>query len=172
MEISIRPSRSDDGLAIQDIERLAGQRFRDIGLDRVADDEPETLTTLAHYATTGRGWVAVTDADEPVGYIIADDVDGNAHIEQMSVQPDRQGTGVGRALLDRARRWAIEQGKTAITLTTFVDVPWNRPLYEHLRFRVLAEDEIGPELRAVQQREGARGLDPRTRCCMCRDLKT
>jgi hypothetical protein len=58
----------------------------------------------------------------------------------------------------------------AITLTTFTDVPWNGPLYRHLGFRVLTDDELGPELRALRDRETAHGLDPAQRACMRADL--
>jgi hypothetical protein len=35
---------------------------------------------------------------------------------------------------------------------------------------VLAEDELGPELRAKRDAETAHGLDPALRVCMRRDL--
>lgn len=168
--LAVRTSRREDGPALQEIERLAGERFRVVGLDAVADDEPASVDDLAEYAAEGRSWVAVDAADHPVGYVLVDEVDGNAHVEQLSVRPDHQGLGVGRALLDRVRVWAIETSRSAISLTTFADVPWNRPLYEHLGFRVLGEDEIGPELRAVQEAETAQGLDPATRVCMRLDI--
>jgi ribosomal protein S18 acetylase RimI-like enzyme len=93
-------------------------------------------------------------------------VDGNAHVEQISVLPDYQGRGVGKDLLDTVRSWAIETGCPAITLTTFIDVPWNYPLYERLGFVVLPEEELGPELRAVREHEAQMGLDPANRVCM------
>jgi GNAT superfamily N-acetyltransferase len=164
--IRIRPSRRDDGPGLQEIERLAGVRFRDVGLPHIADAEPGSIDDLAEYADAGRSWVAVDDDEQPIGYVIVDEVDGNAHIEQISVRPDRQGTGVGRVLVDRVRTWAAENGRPAITLTTFSDVPWNRPLYEHLGFTVLAENEFGPELRAVRAHEATLGLDPALRVCM------
>jgi GNAT superfamily N-acetyltransferase len=164
--VRIRPSRPDDGRALQEIERLAGVRFRDVGLPAIADAEPESIEELTQYADAGRSWVAVDDADRPIGYVIVDEVDGAAHIEQISVRPDHQGTGVGRALVDQVRAWAAEHGRSAITLTTFFDVPWNRPLYEHLGFTVLADDQIGAELRAVRDHEAHLGLDPALRVCM------
>ena len=145
---------------------MAGEPFRAVGLAYVADDEPASVDELAEYAAQGRSWVAVDAADQPVGYVLVDEVDGNAHVEQMCVRSDHQGRGVGRALLDRVRAWAIEAGCSSISLTTFAEVPWNRPLYEHLGFRVVAEDEIGPELRDVREAETAQGLDPATRVCM------
>lgn len=167
--VEVRASRADDGPALQDIERLAGQRFRQVGLGYVADHDPAPVAVLAEYAAAGRGWVAVVDGG-PVGYALVDVVDGNAHIEQVSVTPDLQGRGLGRALIERVRAWAVEQQRPAITLTTFGDVAWNRPLYEHLGFRVLTEDEIGPGLRARRTAEAKRGLDPATRVCMGLDV--
>ena len=108
--------------------------------------------------------------DQPVGYVVVDVVDGDAHIEQVSVLPHDQGQGVGRALMDVVEQWGRETGRPAITLTTFIDVPWNAPLYLHLGFDVLAESEIGPELRSLVAEEAAHGLDPETRVCMRRFL--
>lgn len=166
--LTIRPATADDSDVLRQIERLAGQRYREVGLDHVADDDPDSWEALAAYARDGRSWVAVDLG--PVGYVLVDVVDGCAHVEQVTVRPDHQGSGVGRALLEQVRRWAIATGRPAITLTTFRDVPWNRPLYEHLGFRVLADDEIGPELRAVRAREATHGLDPTTRVCMLRPI--
>jgi GNAT superfamily N-acetyltransferase len=170
--VTIRPARADDGPALRTIERLAGEQFRDVGLDAVAEAEPFPLAELTAYADAGRSWVAA-DADDreaPIGYALIDVVDGQAHLEQVSVLPDRQGTGVGRALIDRVAAWALETGRSAVTLTTFSAVPWNRPYYERLGFRVLDETEIGPDLRRLRDTEAAAGLDPRTRVCMRLDL--
>ncbi len=166
----IRPATSADGGVLHDIERLAGERFRDIGLDHVADDEPFPRDVLAAYAAAGRAWVATDARDAPIGYVLVDVVDGCAHVEQITVRPDHQGQGVGRALLDQVTTWATTTGCRAITLTTFADVPWNRPTFERLGFRVLAASEIGPGLQAIRQREAAHGLDPSTRVCMRRAL--
>ena len=166
----MRATRIHDGRALQDIERRAGERFRTVGLGPVADHAPASLDELAGYALDGRAWTAVDEADHPVGYVLVDVVDGNAHVEQMSVAPEHQGVGIGRALLDIVRRWALETGHASITLTTFDSVPWNRPLYEHLGFRVLPADEIGPELSAVRQSEAELGLDPAMRVCMSLDV--
>ncbi|HEV7758192.1 MAG TPA: GNAT family N-acetyltransferase [Acidimicrobiales bacterium] len=175
MTITLRAATAADGPALQDVELRAGAQFRDVGMADIADHDPSSLDELASYADAGRSWVAIdetghTDTGQVVGYVIVDVVDGCAHVEQVSVVPVAQGRGVGRALLDRVRTWAVESGCPALTLTTFTDVAWNRPLYEHLGFRVLAEPEIGPELRAVRAIETAHGLDPASRVCMRLDL--
>ena len=169
--VTVRAGRAGDGPTLQQIERLAGERFRDVGLPDVAENEPAPVEELDGYAGAGRSWVAVDDGDRPVGYVLVGVVDGDAHVEQVSVRTDHQGQGVGRALLDRVAAWAVEAGSSGLTLTTFAHVPWNGPLYEHLGFRVLGADEIRPELAAVRQAEAARGLDPEVRVCMRRDLE-
>lgn len=166
MPIVIRSSGPDDGPALREIERLAGERFREVGLDRIADADPASVDTLTAYAVAGRSWVALDSGERPVGYVIADVVDGNAHVEQISVRPDRQGMGIGRALIDRVRAWADGSRRPAITLTTFRTVPWNAPLYARLGFVAIPENEIGPELRALRDVETLQGLDPALRICM------
>jgi len=162
----IRATRPSDGAALREIERSAGERFRALGMESVAEDEPLSEAELAAYAIGARSWVAVDAADHPVGYVLVDEVDGNAHVAQISVVPESQGQGIGRALLDRVRTWAIAANFPAITLTTFSEVPWNRPLYEHLGFVVLSEDEIGTDLQTVRRDDSVSGLNPASRVCM------
>ena len=170
MTFRIRPATPEDGPALQLVERLAGARFRDVGRPEIADDDPPSLEQLARYAADGRAWVALDDPDGPIGYALADRVDGNAHLEQISVLPSQQGRGVGRALVDAVRDWALAAGLPALTLTTFRDIPWNAPLYRHLGFVELTEPRIGPELRALRAVEAAHGLDPAERVCMRLDV--
>jgi GNAT superfamily N-acetyltransferase len=140
-------------------------------MDSIAEAEPGSVEFLAEYARQGRSWVFVDALGNPLGYVLVDEVDGNAHIAQVSVRPDAQGKGIGRLLLNRVREWAAETDKPSITLTTFRDVPWNRPLYEHLGFRMLTDAELGPQLSALRELETAEGLDPTTRVCMRLELR-
>jgi len=166
----IRTAGDGDIAAMQGIERLAGERFRDVDMPEVADGELPSQDELRRYVHDGRCWVAADESGRPIGYVVVDEIDGNAHVEQVSVGPDHQGTGVGRALMDRARSWATSRGMPAVTLTTFRDVPWNGPLYRHLGFGIMNEVEIGPELRALRDAETAHGLDPSKRVCMRLDV--
>ena len=167
MAIGIRPATAGDGDRLRAVERAAGERFREIGMPEVADDEPPTVDALAGYATDGRSWVATAD-DTVVGYVLVDLVDGAAHVEQLSVHPDHQGQGVGRALLDHVARWADGLALPWVTLTTFTDVPWNAPLYRHLGFAELTDRDLGPGLRAIVAAEAAHDLDPARRAVMRR----
>ena len=113
MRMSLRPAAPDDGAALQQIERLAGERFREVGLDLVADAEPDSLGVLARYAREERAWVCVDELDHPLGYLLADAVDGNAHISQLSVHPAAQGKGIGRLLLAKVSEWAERSNRSA-----------------------------------------------------------
>lgn len=136
----------------------------------VADDEPPPLDELDRYRRSGRAWVATDPADAPIGYLIADAVDGNLHVEQVSVHPRWARRGVGRRLLDHLAERGAAAAVPALTLTTFADVPWNAPYYVRCGFRILDEEEVTPGLRAIRRREAAHGLDRWPRVCMRRDL--
>jgi GNAT superfamily N-acetyltransferase len=164
--VVIRAARPDDLALLVEIERVAGESFRSVGMDLVADDDPGSVEELAPYAEEGRAFVSVDADDRPVGYLLLDVVDAAAHIEQVSVHPDRARQGIGRALIGRAATWARSHGLEALTLTTYVEVPWNGPYYERLGFSYLAAEKETPGLRAIRDEERASGLDAWPRACM------
>jgi GNAT superfamily N-acetyltransferase len=109
-------------------------------------------------------------ADLPVAYLLVDVVDGNGHVEQVSVHPDHARQGWGRALLDAVDRWAVQRGLSALTLTTYADVPWNAPYYARLGFGIVAEADLSEGLRRIGAREEASGLTAWPRVVMRRPV--
>ena len=105
-------------------------------------------------------------ADPPVGYIRLELLDGQPHIEGLSVRPKEMRRGIGTALVNAACQWATEQGYREITLCTFGDVPWNGPFYARLGFTEIPAPS--PALRALRQREVRLGLDGMGRRCVMR----
>ena len=166
----IRAVQAEELPLLQDIELAAGRCFRDIGMPEIAGDEPLPLDELARYRQAGEAWVAVDSADVPVAYLVADRVDGNLHIEQVSVHPDSARRGIGRSLLDHAADRAAADGLSALTLTTFTDVPWNAPYYARCGFRPLDDTALSPGLRDIRAREAAHGLDRWPRLVMRRTV--
>jgi GNAT superfamily N-acetyltransferase len=169
---TIRPGRTHDLALLVEIERAAGETFRALGMDLVADDDPGSVEELTPYACDGRLFVAADADDRPVAYVVFEIVDGAAHIEQVSVHPGHARRGLGRALIEQTAAWARTRGLRALTLTTYVEVPWNGPYYERLGFHYLAEEDETAGLRAIRERERAAGLDAWPRACMSRSLAT
>ncbi|MGW1652177.1 GNAT family N-acetyltransferase [Streptomyces atratus] len=166
----IRTARRSDLPLLQDIERAAGEPFRALGMSAIADDDPPPLGLLDDYRRAGRAWVAADPDDRPVGYLIADPVDGAAHIEQVSVHPSAARRGLGSTLIDHLTRWAHGRQLGALTLTTFSHVPWNAPYYVRLGFRTLGEAELTDGLRKIRAEEAEHGLDRWPRVCMRREI--
>ena len=148
----IRAPKADELERLRAIERASGRIFATVGMPEIAASEPLAVEVLDTYRMAGRAWVLVAEDAPSVGPV--------AFARQ----------GLGRRLLDHVAGDARRAGRTAVTLTTFRDVPWNAPYYERCEFRPLAEDELGPELRAKRDAETSHGLDPTQRVCMRRDL--
>ncbi|HEX2578342.1 MAG TPA: GNAT family N-acetyltransferase [Aquihabitans sp.] len=165
----VRPAVAADVARLTAIELAAGALFRDVGMDDIAADEGQDPATLEAAAIDGRLWVAEADG-EPVGYALVVDLDGEHHLEQLSVDPAHGRRGLGAALVAAADRWAAGLGGRSLTLCTFSDVPWNRPYYERLGFVVVDEAALSPALLAVRAHEAADGLDPATRVVMRRPV--
>lgn len=166
--LSVRLLRQSDLAALQEIERRAGEAFRGIGMAAIADDDPPSLDELSVYQRAGHGWVVTDDQDCPIGYLLVEVVDGAAHIEQVSIDPDYGRRRLGVLLVDAAEEWARRQGMKWMTLTTYAEVPWNAPYYERLGFQALQPDELTEGLATVRRREAQRGLDTWPRVAMRR----
>lgn len=154
---------------VQAVALSAGERFREIDdprIARCADDEPIAVEVLRRAIDAGSAWVVHDETGAVAGFLVAEVLDGSAHVEEVAVSVEAGGRGHGSALLVEVSRWAASQGLPAVTLTTFRDVPFNRPFYERRGFRVLAEHEVTPALGARIEEEEAAGLPSDLRVVM------
>ncbi|MBV9952593.1 MAG: GNAT family N-acetyltransferase [Acidimicrobiia bacterium] len=168
----VRAATASDVDAIPAIGVAAGERFRSIDDPRIArraDDPPYTVDEVVRFVDAGDALVAEVDGTV-AGFMVMEVLDGAAHVEELSVHPDHQGTGLGTALLDAAAGWAAGRGLATVTLTTYRDVPWNRPFYERRGFAVLTDAELTVGMRAKVAHEADVGLDPDLRVVMRRLL--
>ena len=168
----IRAATAADSPVLQDIEVAAGAQFATVGLADVAAHDPFSIAELDAYAAAGRSWVAV-DADGAVRRLRGGRRHRRLRAPRAGERPPR---GAGHAASagswsTRSRTGHATPGYPAVTLTTFTDVEWNAPLYAHLGFRVLADDELGPGARVRCATTRPRlGLDPARRVCMRREV--
>ncbi|MHC6225575.1 GNAT family N-acetyltransferase [Pseudomonas sp. X10] len=147
------------------IERSAARAFERIpGLAWLSDDSVMNEAQHLAFLQTGCSWVVADGQDRPVGFLCARRVGRELHIHELSVRQEAQGQGLGRRLLAEAVTWARQQGLTALTLTTFADVPWNAPFYARFGFQSLDARQLDERLYAILDEERRHGLDGR--CAM------
>jgi GNAT superfamily N-acetyltransferase len=139
-------------------------------MPEIARDDPGSVAELEPYRAAGRAWVAVDADDRPIAYLISALVDDCPHTEQVSVTPAHARRGLGAALIDHLAAVAAAEGRAALTLTTFRDVPWNAPYYKRLGFAVVEAADQGPELAALVAEEAERIPGDAPRVAMRRAL--
>ncbi|SDA84407.1 GNAT family N-acetyltransferase [Mesorhizobium qingshengii] len=164
---TIRMAQEGDAEALPDIEQSAGEAYREIAeLAWITDDDNQTVERHCELIAKGKCWVAVEHDDQPVAFLSAEIHDDTLHIWELAVRLDRQRSGIGRALLDKAIADARERRLAALTLTTFRDVIWNAPFYHKLGFLMLDDAQAGERLRQVLRREVEHGMPASRRCAM------
>jgi ribosomal protein S18 acetylase RimI-like enzyme len=94
----------------------------------------------------GRVWVA-DEGGELAGLIVLEEEPEYLLVENVAVEPERQGAGVGRALLAFAEDRARARRLTEVRLYTHVKMTENQALYARLGYR-----EIGRQVEASFER--------------------
>lgn len=160
--LEIRTWRARDDLArLVDVSQAADQLFAGAGLDLPPDDPTDELTQAEHVLVAG---------SPAVGFAVVNTVDSRAHLATLGVHPAHGRHGIGSQLLAAACDLSSELGRQAITLTTFVDIPWNAPWYSARGFTTLSPDRWGPELHDVWEAERVAGIQLAPRTAMIRLL--
>jgi GNAT superfamily N-acetyltransferase len=170
---TIRLSRRAELDLLTEIEREATGLFQsypeDLGLN--FDDiqlVPADMLLTAHQ--DGRLRVAADSADKPVGFALITELGLFAHLHELDVRPAHGRRGIGAALVEAVCEWARPRGFSAVTLSTFRDVPWNAPFYARHGFEVIPADELSKELCSIVERERSQGLRTDKRVVMQREL--
>ena len=169
-DVRIRLARPEDLPELQRIEREAGTRFKGLGLLDHLLDRTLSLSELAQHQRAERIWVADGQDGKPLGFAVANVLDGLAHLEELDVLPEAGGRGIGTTLVTTACDWAAAHGFPAITLSTFREIPWNAPFYCRLGFRALDARELPRALRGIRAREEQLGIPMTERVIMRREL--
>ncbi|WP_110971634.1 GNAT family N-acetyltransferase [Pseudomonas huaxiensis] len=165
----VRPAHPQDAHLLPAIERSAAEAF--LAVERLVwVAAHQVLSVEEHLGFINKGllWVAVDEQDRPLGFLCASIQDDGLHIDELSVARSHQGQGLGRELIATAEAWAQAQRFTALTLTTFREVPWNAPFYARLGFTCLDDGQLKGFLQQQIAHEHALGLPGR--CAMCKAL--
>lgn len=168
---SLRNGGPDDLDALAEIERRADRLYLTAGLVGMVEGRIAPIEPLRRQLSGGHVLVIDASGAGPVAFAAAELVDSALHLAQLSVDPDRQRLGLGRALVDAVVDLARTSFAPAVTLTTFRAVPWNGPFYRSLGFLSLDDERLPPGLAAIRASERARGIDAMgPRCAMAKPL--
>ncbi|MDP3855094.1 GNAT family N-acetyltransferase [Phenylobacterium sp.] len=166
-DLRLRAAEPADIEPVRAIERASASRF--LGTDRawLADDDPTDAETLGERVGAG-GLLVACDGDRPVAFIMFREAEGSGYIEQVDVLPSHERRGIGARLIDAVADAARTRGWSALTLSTFKDVPFNAPYYRRLGFEEV--EVLTPGMVEIRAEHEARGLDESTRVFMRRPL--
>ena len=128
----IRPARNED---VDAIERVVNRAYRHY-LQRIGR-KPAPM--LDDYTVKVRDAVVlVAEEREVIGVIVLIAKDDYLLVENVAVEPSRQGRGIGRALLAAAERHATDRGLTELRLYTNVAMTENLAFYPRLGYTEVA----------------------------------
>ena len=160
----VRLAGKEDVAGLQEIERQAASMFVDylaeVGLTEEDLDRATAAEEFDSAQRAGRLWVAESRSEEVVGFALVIDLRPFAHLDELDVLPAHGRRGVGSLLLQAVCAWARQADYAAVTLSTFRDIPWNRPFYERRGFRVVEPSTLSE--RHVQLVDGERERGRRT----------
>jgi ribosomal protein S18 acetylase RimI-like enzyme len=127
--IRIRPATADDTLAVTMIAHEAYAPY----VPRIGRKPAPMTADHALLIERGQVWVAVA-AGSVTGFAVIRPVTGALHLESVAVSPDRQGEGVGRALLEFVEQRARALRLPAVELYTNALMTENLALYPRLGY--------------------------------------
>ncbi len=85
--------------------------------------------------------VAKDDDQEIVGCVRVSIRDGRGHFGMLSVAPEAQGSGMGRALIEAAERYALDRGCSVMDLEVASPREELPPLYRKFGYEVTGRSE-------------------------------
>lgn len=168
--MGIRLAILEDMDLLPALEKAAGEVFRSIGMEDIANGDVPTADYYASFLKHGAVYVTTSMDDETTltGFILLAPFETAAHIYEVSVHPKFQRQGIGKRLLTQANSWAQSSGFNRVTLTTFTNVPWNAPYYASQGFRLIDEADYSPAQNILSENEASHGLTDR--CWMQKNI--
>lgn len=162
----LRPARTADLPMLAAIEQAADEMFRAAGI-AIPDEE---YAEDSYDDTAGTIIAALADTDAPIGFSYVVEMEQGPHLAALAVHPDYGRQGIGAALVQDVLARAEAAHSFAVTLSTFISVPWNGPFYEAQGFEAVSPLSLGVDYPKLRQAEADMGLDVSQRQFMIRYL--
>lgn len=162
MELSFRTATLSE---VREVARIIGDAFtpyvRALGREWPAEGTPEYAERWKHFvAEIERGDVYVAvEGERIVGAARTKPQEDDLYIDQIAVDPARQGTGVGSWMLQRIDELARARGLGGLSLITAEMAVANIRLYERHGFEI------------VRRGVADHGLDPHPRVHMVKTFR-
>ncbi len=122
---SLRDGRPWHRRVVLDIDRRAFEPFWQFDTNSLAEARRATPTSHYRVAVEGR---------TPVGYAVTGRAGDRGYLQRLAVNPDRQGEGLGQALVHDCLRWLHKRGAAHAMVNTQERNTRALGLYEHLGF--------------------------------------
>lgn len=151
------------------IDDESSKLYEQAGLKlELAHNHPFLLAEANRWSDAiAKGWItlAVDEHNTAVGFASCGLVDNHSYLDQLSVTPTHMRQGIGTQLLMNAIEWSAG---APLWLTTYANIPWNKPFYERHEFVVVPESSCGPELCDILHQQRLALPAPEDRVAMVR----
>lgn len=127
---TLRTGRPWHRRAVLDIDRRAFEPFWQFDTNSLSEARKATPTSRYRVSLDGRS---------PVGYAVTGRAGDRGYLQRLAVDPQRQGAGLGRALVHDCLRWLNDRGANQAMVNTQERNARALALYEHLGFKQQAE---------------------------------
>lgn len=167
--LAIRPATGGDAAPLLALSRRADQLFAAHGFPQIPALPPTPLVEFRAFLTENSSFIALLGT-LPAGFAVCGAAGEHFWLKELAVDPVHGRKGIGSALVDAAVGQAKLARHSAIFLSTFRNVPFNRPFYARRGFVAIDAETAAEELREQFLREIPVGIDPAARVLMVRDL--
>jgi GNAT superfamily N-acetyltransferase len=170
-EIRLRAAVPADLATLCEIDLDASMLFVRAGLDlELTEDHEFAVAERARWQrclATGNSLLAIDADGTAVAFATIGERDGEAYLDQLSVRQSHMRRGIGALLLAAVAAFAAKH-RSALWLTTYEHLSWNRRYYERHGFERVPEDQCGAEMLAELSFERRWLPEPQLRIAMRR----
>ncbi|MEC9343113.1 MAG: GNAT family N-acetyltransferase [Pseudomonadota bacterium] len=139
---AVRPLERRDHPRVVELDRLGTELLARHGYPVLLEEPPLDEAGLEADLQDCRAWVVADGRDMPAGYAMARIIEDTCWLCEMAVDPATGRRGLGSALLMQVAAHAQDMDCTGIGLSTFDDVPFNRPFYEKRGFELVHRQDL------------------------------